>query len=123
MWKKPYLSRWSSIRTNQDALFEMNAALNNPQIKIIPKVLCVIDKGTGKNSVDLVGNKSGNENRFKVLLEACDLLDGAVSYKSNKSEKALWLSLYVYSKKMVRQKNVILSIKGFLYLMRFYRWK
>lgn len=123
MWKRQFLGKWNSIRTNQDALFEMNAALINPQIQIIPKILCTIDKGTGENSVDLVGNKSGNENRFKVLLKSCDLLNAAESYKNKKSENALWESLFIYWKKMLRQKDLLLSIKGFIYLMRFYKWK
>jgi hypothetical protein len=123
MWKKRYLDKWDSIRTNQDALFEMKSALNNSQIKIIPKILCVIDKGTGENSIDKVGNKIGNENRFKVLIKACDLLVNAEKYKNKKSENALWHCLYDYWKKMLRQKNITLSIKGLIYLTIFYRWR
>jgi glycosyltransferase involved in cell wall biosynthesis len=123
MWKKQYLGKWDSIRTNQDALFEMKAALNNAQIKLIPKVLCVIDKGTGENSIDIVGNNIGNENRFKVLLIGCNLLVNSRTYKNLETEKTLWFSLFVYWKKMVRQKNLLLSMKGLLFVVRFYKWR
>ncbi len=123
MWKREYLPKWKSIRTNEDALFELEAALKNPKIKKILKTLCVIDKGTGNNSIDLVGNILGNENRFEVLLKACDFLENSRTYKNSKTENALWLSLYEYWKKMLRQKNIILSIKGIIYLTRFYKWR
>jgi glycosyltransferase involved in cell wall biosynthesis len=67
MWKKKYLSKWSAIRTNEDALFELKTALNNPSVRMIPQILCIIDKTSEFNSEELIKKAKKEENRNKVL--------------------------------------------------------
>jgi len=70
MWKRKYLPEWKPLRTNQDALFELEVSMINNQIHHISEVLCFIDKDTGANSVNLVKEQSADLNRNKVALYA-----------------------------------------------------
>jgi glycosyltransferase involved in cell wall biosynthesis len=122
LWRKKYLSKWQSIRTNQDALFEMETALNNPRIIFIPKVLCVIDKGTGQNSSDLVGNVIGNINRTRVILDSVKLIKKYKFENKNLLKKQIWLSLLVQLKKMLKIYSFNLSVKLFVQIILKLHW-
>ena len=110
LWRRKYLSNWTKLRTNQDAMFELQTSLNNSKIEFIPKVLCVIDKGTGENANDLVGRKVGNINRTLVLLKAVKFLKNYKFENKEYIQSCLWLSLSHQSKKMLRQNNFCLFI-------------
>jgi hypothetical protein len=112
MWKKKYLAKWSDLRTNQDALFELETSLSNPKVAFITSVKCVIDKETGQNACDLVSAKTANTNRFIVLLKANNLIKFYTGQKLNETRKSLWESLYLYTMKMWRHKNYSLFLKG-----------
>ncbi len=112
MWKKQYLAKWSDLRTNQDALFEVETAVLNPNIAFISTTLCVIDKETGENAVNLVSTQKANTNRFIVLLKANNLIKVYTGQRLNEIRKSLWESLYLYTKKMWRHKNYSLFLKG-----------
>ena len=109
MWKRECLAKWNSIRTNQDALFELQSSINNPHIKMIPRILCVIDKETGNNALDIVGVKKGNINRTIVLLKANKIFRYYAGNKSNSIKSALWHSLYAQMKKMIKQQKFVLA--------------
>jgi glycosyltransferase involved in cell wall biosynthesis len=74
VWKRKCVTRWTSLRTNQDYLFEFQNALLNNKIKHIPEILSVINKNTGQNSDDLVPQKLILANKNKVLCFAFDHL-------------------------------------------------
>ena len=67
VWKRRYITNWTSLRTNQDYLFEFQNALINNKIKHIPEVLSIINKNTGQNSVDLVSTQYILKNKNRVL--------------------------------------------------------
>ncbi len=123
LWKKKFLGSWRSIRTNQDALFELETSVKNSKIQMIPEILCVIDKNTGSNAEDLVGKKKGNINRAKVLLIAVQLLHEYNGEYKEINKSALWLSLYEQSKKLVKQGEYRLSIRILILLMRYLTWR
>jgi glycosyltransferase involved in cell wall biosynthesis len=54
LWNRNFVSKWSGLRTNQDALFELECALVNNRIAHIPHTLAYIDTDTGMNTADLV---------------------------------------------------------------------
>jgi glycosyltransferase involved in cell wall biosynthesis len=123
MWKKQYLAKWSDLRTNQDALFELETALSNPKIAFVPTALCVIDKDTGENAVNLVCSEKANTNRFSVLLKAFFLIKLYKGQRLNEIKQSLWQSLYSYTKKMWRHRNYILFAKGILFCIYKIRWR
>ena len=112
MWNRKYLAKWSDLRTNQDALFELETSLSNSKVVFITSVHCVIDKETGQNAIDLVSVKKANTNRFLVLLKADNLVKFYTGQRLNEIKKSLWQSLYLFTKKMWRHKNYSLFIKG-----------
>ena len=124
MWKRKYLSKWSAIRTNEDALFELETALNNPSVRMIPKVLCVIDKGKEINvSENRLYNYRGNINRTLVLLKALRFLKYYSGQRALEIKLALWKSLYVQMKKMIKQHQIYLAIKVANNLLFRIHWK
>lgn len=66
LWKRKYIAKWSSLRTNQDSLFELECAIINNSIDYVPFVLCYIDKGTGMNTADLVRQAESDLHRCYV---------------------------------------------------------
>lgn len=123
MWKTKYLSKWNPIRTNQDALFELETSINNPHIIMIPKIMCVIDKETGNNAYDIVGVKTGNINRTIVLLKANKIFKYYAGINKNGVKSALWKSLYAQMKKMIKQHEIFLAIKVASVLIFRINWK
>jgi glycosyltransferase involved in cell wall biosynthesis len=124
MWKKMYLSKWSEIRTNEDALFELETALNNPNVSMIPQVLCVIDKGKEINESDSrLYNFRGNLNRTLVLLKALRFLKYYSGKRTVDIKLALWESLYVQLKKMIKQHEISIAIKIATNLLFRIHWK
>jgi glycosyltransferase involved in cell wall biosynthesis len=83
MWKKKYLPRWQSLRTNQDSLFEIGVSAINNRIAHIPQVLCYIDKGTSENTADLVQSRASDRHRNAVARYA---LAKRASIKVNPSD-------------------------------------
>jgi glycosyltransferase involved in cell wall biosynthesis len=123
MWKRKYLAKWNSIRTNQDALFELETSVKNHRIKMIAVVLCVIDKETGNNAQNIVGVEKGNINRAKVLLKANKTFRYYAGNKSNSIKSALWYSLYAQMKKMIKQREIYLAAKVATSLIFRIHWK
>jgi hypothetical protein len=124
MWKRKHLSKWSAIRTNEDALFELETALNNPSVRMIPQVLCVIDKLKGVNeSESRLYNFKGNINRTLVLLKALSLLKYYSGKRVVDVKLALWKSLYAQMKKMIKQHEIYLAAKIATSLIFRIHWK
>lgn len=124
MWKRKYLSKWSAIRTNEDALFELKTALNNPSVSMIPKVLCVIDKGKEINESEIrLSNFNGNINRTLVLLEALRILKFYSGKRVADVKLALWKSLYAQMKKMIRQHEIYMALRVATNLFFRLHWK
>jgi glycosyltransferase involved in cell wall biosynthesis len=124
MWKRKYLSKWSAIRTNEDALFELETALNNPRVRMIPQVLCVIDKGKEINeSESRLYNFRGNINRTVVLLKALRFLKYYSGQRVVEIKLALWKSLYAQMKKMIKQHEIYMTIKIATNLLFRINWK
>jgi transposase len=124
MWKQKHLSKWSAIRTNEDALFELETALNNSSVRMIPKVLCGIDKGKEINeSENRLYNYRGNINRTLVLLKALQFLKYYSGKRVVEIKLALWKSLYVQLKKMIKQHEIYLAIKVATNLLFRIHWK
>jgi glycosyltransferase involved in cell wall biosynthesis len=67
MWRRVFIAEWTSLRTNQDSLFEISTSLKNNKISHVREVLCYIDKGTMENTIDIVGNKINELNRNTVV--------------------------------------------------------
>ena len=123
MWKRKYLAKWNQIRTNQDALFELETSINNPHIRMIPRILCVIDKETGNNAHDIVGAEKGNINRTLVLLKALQFLKYYSGQRALEIKLALWKSLYAQMKKMIKQKEISKAVKIATNLLFRIHWK
>jgi glycosyltransferase involved in cell wall biosynthesis len=122
LWRRKYLSVWSKLRTNQDALFELQTALNNPKIKFIPKILCVVDKDTGENAKDLVNINVGNRNRTIVLLKSISFMSSYRFESKVKIKYYIWISLYSQSKKMIKQRNYYYFLVIFFNLIYKISW-
>jgi len=123
MWKRNYLSKWSAIRTNEDALFELETALNNPSVSMIPKVLCVIDKTSGSNSEDLIKKAKIEENRNKVLSFA---IKNAHKYQGKYKvgiKKAMWKRLYRLTSKQFKYKNYRQAVINIFMLITRIKWR
>jgi glycosyltransferase involved in cell wall biosynthesis len=123
MWKKNYLASWTSLRTNQDALFELETSLSNPKVAFIPISLCVIDKETGENAVNLVSKERANTNRFRVLLKSVFYIKLYKGQRINEIKQSLWESLYLYTKKMWRHRNYLLVVKGIFVCLYKINWR
>jgi glycosyltransferase involved in cell wall biosynthesis len=123
MWKRKFLAKWNPIRTNQDALFELETSINNPRVRMIPRIMCVIDKETGNNAYDIVGAKAGNINRTIVLLKANKIFKYYAGINKNGVKSALWESLYAQMKKMIKQHEIFLAIKVASVLICRINWK
>lgn len=123
LWKKKYLAKWNPIRTNQDALFELESSCNNPVINFIPKVLCVIDKNTGANADNLVSKLNGNLNHTKVLLYAVKLIKKYNGQRKVVIKRATWNALNMQLSKMLRSFQIIISLRIVLMLISKLFWK
>ncbi|MFM1754941.1 MAG: hypothetical protein RLZZ236_1880 [Bacteroidota bacterium] len=122
MWNIKYLAKWNAIRTNQDALFELETAVKNHRIKMIPLILCIIDKETGNNAQNMVGVGNGNINRTKVLLSAMKIFKFYTGNNINRIKIALWYSLYVQMKKMIKQYEMYLAARVAISLIYRIHW-
>jgi glycosyltransferase involved in cell wall biosynthesis len=67
LWRREFIAEWTSLRTNQDSLFEISTSFKNNKISHVREVLCYIDKGTMENTIDKVGNKLNELNRNTVV--------------------------------------------------------
>jgi glycosyltransferase involved in cell wall biosynthesis len=122
MWKRKYLSKWSAIRTNEDALFELETALNNPSVSMIPRVLCVIDKTSGSNSEDLIKKAKIEENRNKVLQFAVNNIDNYNGDRKSIMKSVLWKRLYSLTSKQLKYKNYRETVINIFMLMSRINW-
>jgi hypothetical protein len=122
MWKRKYLSKWSAIRTNEDALFELETALNNPSVRIIPQVLCVIDKTSGSNSEDLIKKAKIEENRNKVLQFAVNNIHNYTGQHKSIIKSVLWKRLYSLTSKQLKYKNYRQTVINIFILMSRINW-
>jgi glycosyltransferase involved in cell wall biosynthesis len=122
MWKRKYLSKWSAIRTNEDALFELETALNNPRVRMIPQVLCVIDKTSGSNSEDLIKKAKIEENRNKVLRFAVNNIDNYNGNRKSIIKSVLWKRLYSLTSKQLKYKNYRETVINIFMLMSRINW-
>ena len=122
LWKRQYLAKWNSIRTNQDALFELETSMNNPRILMVPKILCVIDKESGSNSEDLVKKAQIEKNRSEVLRFAvrnCHLYKGI---NNDPIKRAIWERLRVLTVKQFKYKNYFEGILNIILLIKRLNW-
>lgn len=115
MWKRSFIATWTNQRTNQDAYFEIGSAILNPRIKLIPKVLCVIDKETNFNTENLVKKIYINKDRLSTLMFAQSVFTNYQSIKKAESFQALVRSSLSRSKKTVFSRFFFL---GFVALIR-----
>ncbi len=83
LWRKECLPEWTNERSNEDSLFEINVAMYNNKIVHVNKVLCYIDKGTGSNTIDLLGSRKNELDRNKVV-QYC--IQNLSKFKSEKRE-------------------------------------
>ena len=105
MWNKKFISKWSTLRTNQDAMFELNCSIMNSHIVFIPKKLVVIDKDTGENSENLVRRSQIESNRNFVLRRAVKLVDQYQGNKTKEIKIELWRNLLNSLRKQIKYKN------------------
>ncbi len=123
MWKKKFLAKWNPIRTNQDAMFELQTALINPKIKLISKVLCVIDKESGLNSEDLVKKSRIEKNRNNVISYSAKNI---YRYKGNTNvnllKRIIWFRLFNLTFKQFKYKNYVTGVENIIFLFRKIRW-
>jgi glycosyltransferase involved in cell wall biosynthesis len=95
LWRRESLPKWTNERSNEDSLFEINVAMNNNKIGHVNEVLCYIDKGTGKNTIDLLGSKKNELDRNKVLQFCIQNLSRFKSDQREIGEGCLRRLLYV----------------------------
>jgi glycosyltransferase involved in cell wall biosynthesis len=122
MWNTKYVATWSVLRTNQDAMFELNSSVLNYRITFIPEVLAVVNKDTGMNSEDLVSKRNVESNRNIVLRFAVKLLDEYEGKSIVKIKSALWISLKVSLRKQIKYRNYKNSAITLLILIRNFQW-
>lgn len=115
MWKRSYIATWTNQRTNQDAYFEIGSSILNPHIKLIPEILCVIDKGTNYNTENLVKKSNSNKDRLSTLLFAQSVFIKYQSTRKSESFQALVKSSLLRSKKTLFSRHFFF---GFLALIR-----
>jgi glycosyltransferase involved in cell wall biosynthesis len=123
LWRRQFTGNWNSIRTNQDALFELESAIINEKIIFIPKVLCTIDKTTGFNAEDIVGRQKSNVNRTRVLFKGAAMLKEYKGDMRNQIESSLWSSLYYQLRKMLSQGEFLLCTEIVIFLIVRFRWR
>lgn len=83
LWRRECLPNWTNERSNEDSLFEINVAMNNNKIVHVNDVLCYIDKGTGSNTIDLLGSRKNELDRNNVV-QYC--LHNLSNFKSDEKE-------------------------------------
>ncbi len=118
LWRRECLPKWTNERSNEDSLFEINVAMNNNKIVHLNEVLCYIDKGTGSNTIDLLGSKKNELDRNKVV-QYCIL--NFSKFKSDQKEigeGCLRRVLFV-SARLVKIDNLSL-VKENIYMLRQY---
>ncbi len=123
MWKRKFLAKWNPIRTNQDALFELQSSCNNPNIMFIPSVLCFIDKNTGANAENLVKKLNTNINHTIVLIAAVRLLKVYNGRLKSDIKSAIWNSLRIQLRKMLRAGQILYSLKIIFILTSKLSWR
>jgi glycosyltransferase involved in cell wall biosynthesis len=123
MWKKKYLAKWNPIRTNQDAMFELETALINPQIRLVSKILCVIDKESGLNSEDLVKKSKIEKNRNNIIIYAAQNI---YRYRGNTNvdllKRVIWNRLNMLTIKQFKYKNYFTGFNNIIFLIKRLRW-
>jgi glycosyltransferase involved in cell wall biosynthesis len=123
MWKKKYLAKWNPIRTNQDAMFELETALINPQIRLVSKILCVIDKESGLNSEDLVKKSKIEKNRNNIIIYAAKNI---YRYRGNTNvdllKRVIWNRLNILTIKQFKYKNYFTGFNNIIFLIKRIRW-
>jgi glycosyltransferase involved in cell wall biosynthesis len=122
MWNSKYAATWGVLRTNQDAMFELNSSVLNYRISFIPEVLAVVNKDTGMNSEDLVSKRNVESNRNIVLRFAVKLLDEYEGKSIVKIKSALWISLKRSLRKQIKYRNYKNSAITLLLLIRNVHW-
>jgi glycosyltransferase involved in cell wall biosynthesis len=122
MWNIKYVASWSVLRTNQDAMFELNSSVLNYRISFIPEVLAVINKDTGMNSEDLVSKRNVESNRNIVLRFAIKLLDKYQGNSIFKIKSALWISLKGSLRKQLKYRNYKNSAVTLVLLIKNFQW-
>lgn len=114
LWNRKYTAKWSSLRSNQDALFELESAILNPSIVFIPEILCVIDKDTGMNTEDLIEKTSSEANRLKVILKSQKLFKLYRGPQKQEIKKNIINQSFRKIKKILLTKNCYFAIYAVL---------
>jgi glycosyltransferase involved in cell wall biosynthesis len=126
VWKRNFIAKWTSLRTNQDYLFEFQSALINNKILHIPEILSVVNKNTGQNSDDLVSYKSILINKNIVLcfaflniknyqdlnLSKVDTYQLALMGLKEQILKSIELYSYSECKKIINALSTVFSVKN-----------
>jgi hypothetical protein len=121
-WNRKYISTWNSLRTNQDAMFELSSSIINSRISFISEILVVINKDTGMNSEDLVSKQQIESNRNKVLCFAMMIINEYQGRNIHKIKKSLWISLKGSLKKQFKYKNYLNCAITFGLLIKNVQW-
>ena len=109
LWRREYLPKWTNERSNEDSLFEINVAMNNNKIVHVNEVLCYIDKGTGENTINLLGSRKNELDRNKVVQYCILNLSRFRSDQKEIGEGCLRRLLYVSAKLLKSGECVIVE--------------
>jgi glycosyltransferase involved in cell wall biosynthesis len=124
VWNKRYIACWSELRTNQDAYFELESSRINSKVQFIPEKLCVIDKNTGQNAVDLVERGLTIKNNITTLIKANQLIRCIEIGQKNQVNKILIIRSLKTIKKILFTKYflfcLISLVKIMFYQTRFF---
>jgi glycosyltransferase involved in cell wall biosynthesis len=118
LWRRESLPKWTNERSNEDSLFEINVAMNNNKIVHVNEVLCYIDKGTGENTIDLLGSSKNELDRNKVVQYCILNLSKFKSDQKEIGEGCLRRVLFV-SARLVKIDNLSL-VKENIHMLRQY---
>ena len=119
MWNRNSITTWTNQRTNQDAYFEIGSSILNPRIKLIPEILCVIDKETNFNTEDLVNKLNSNKDKLCTLLFAQSVFNEYQSKRKAESFQALVESTLSRSKKTIFSRYFFLAFLALIRTLNF----
>lgn len=118
LWRKECLPKWTNERSNEDSLFEINVAMNNNKIVHVNEVLCYIDKGTGSNTIDLLGSRKNELDRNRVVQFCIQNLSKFKTDQKEIGEGCLRRVLFV-SARLIKMDNLVI-VRDNIHMLRQY---
>jgi len=110
LWRRERIVDWTIFRSNEDYLFEIGIAMKNNAIEHVSDVLCFIDKGTGVNTIDVLGVLKNERDRNKVIQYCFENLDNFYNISRVITDSYVRRLFYVSARLLkLRDRGIVLA--------------